>query len=142
MQRYLMVLGVTAAAAASAGVGADPPAAAGASEAAPATATGDFRSAALRRGAGATDADHAGIWKAAVPAEGTMQGEFDGNDPIGVAAGVRVKADCSINWVDPDSGRRYCFSSATSLVVFLEAPGAYLTRAAAHWDHMRANTTR
>ena len=43
-----------------------------------------------------------GIWKAVVPAPGVMHGSFDSNDPIGLTAGVRIKADCSINWVDPD----------------------------------------
>jgi hypothetical protein len=74
-----------------------------------------------------------GIWKAVVPAPGTMHGEFANHDPIGLSAGVKVAADCSINWVDPDSGRLYCFSSATSLVFFLEAPGAYLARARTQW---------
>jgi hypothetical protein len=74
-----------------------------------------------------------GIWKAVVPAPGTMHGEFANHDPIGLGAGVKVAADCSINWVDPDSGRLYCFSSATSLVFFLEAPAAYLARARTQW---------
>jgi hypothetical protein len=74
-----------------------------------------------------------GIWKAVVPAPGTMHGEFANHDPIGLSAGVEVAADCSINWIDPDSGRLYCFSSATSLVFFLEAPGAYLARARTQW---------
>lgn len=77
-----------------------------------------------------------GIWKAVVPPEGTMHGEFDNNDPVGLSAGVRIKADCSINWVDPDAGQLYCFSSATSLVVFLDAPRAYLERARAQWQRL------
>jgi hypothetical protein len=93
----------------------------------------NIRAAVARHGANATDPDHAGIWKAATPARGTMHGEFENNDPIGLSAGVRIKADCSINWVDPDSGKRYCFSSATSLIVFLDAPRSYLARAAQNW---------
>jgi hypothetical protein len=81
----------------------------------------------------ASDPEHAGIWKAAIPAAGSMHGEFDGNDPFGLAAGVRIKADCSINWTDPDSRKLYCFSSATSLIVFLDAPHAYLARAQQNW---------
>ena len=77
-----------------------------------------------------------GIWKAVVPPKGTMHGEFDSNDPVGLAAGVRIKADCSINWVDPDAGRLYCFSSATSLVYFLDAPREYLERAQAQWQRL------
>jgi hypothetical protein len=62
-----------------------------------------------------------GIWKAVVPRAGTMKGEFDNNDPIGLYAGVKIKADCSLNWTNPDDHKLYCFSSATSLVFFLDA---------------------
>jgi hypothetical protein len=82
------------------------------------------------------DPASAGIWKAVVPRPGAMHGAFDSNDPLGLTAGVKIKADCSINWVDPDEGRLYCFSSATSLVVFLEAPRAYLERARAQWREL------
>jgi hypothetical protein len=101
----------------------------------------DFRLAAVRHGARAADPDHAGIWKAAIPPSGTMHGEFENNDPIGLSAGVMIKADCSINWVDPDSRKRYCFSTATSLVVFLDMAHAYLARATKNWDRIitRAN---
>src|SRR5712671_530505 len=111
--------------------------------ASPADASQDnFRSAVVRHGANATDPDHAGIWKAAMPPKGTMYGEFENNDPIGLSAGVKIKADCSINWVDPDSGRRYCFSTATSLVVFLDVPHAYLARARKNWDRMSISANR
>ena len=73
-----------------------------------------------------------------MPPKGTMHAEFENSDPIGLSAGVTIKADCSINWVDPDSGKRYCFSSATSLIVFLDAPHSYLARALKNWD--RINT--
>ena len=89
--------------------------------------------AALEHDATSADPARAGIWKAAVPPAGSMHGEFDSNDPIGVMAGARIWADCSINWTDPDSHRLYCFSSATSLVFFLESPQDYLRRAARQW---------
>ncbi len=73
-----------------------------------------------------------GIWKAAVPPT-DMKGAFDSYDPIGVAVGARIKADCSINWVDPDDGVRYCFSSGTSLEFFLDGPKASIARARAGW---------
>jgi hypothetical protein len=76
-----------------------------------------------------------GIWKAAVPAK-PMVGEFDNLDPLGVAAGARIKADCSLNWVDPDDGKRYCFSSGTSLEFFLDQPQANLARARRSWRQM------
>jgi hypothetical protein len=93
-----------------------------------------FRAAVAEHGISATDPDHAGIWKAATPAAGSVRGEFANNDPVGLSAGVRIWADCSINWVDPDTRRRYCFSSATSLVVFLETPHTYLERALKSWE--------
>ena len=93
----------------------------------------DLTSAAAQHGATAADAGHAGIWKAATPPSGSMRGEFDNNDPIGLAAGTKIPADCSLNWVDPDFHKLYCFSSATSLVYFLDSPRAFLTRARKNW---------
>jgi hypothetical protein len=78
-----------------------------------------------------------GIWKAAVPPK-PMTGEFDNLDPLGVAAGARIKADCSLNWIDPDDGKRYCFSSGTSLEFFLDRPQANLERARRSWQNMTA----
>lgn len=87
-----------------------------------------------------TDPVTQGIWKAVVPPPGTMHGEFANHDPVGLAAGVKIAADCSINWVDPDAGALYCFSSATSLAYFLYAPHAYLARARAQWLRLGAGT--
>ena len=78
-----------------------------------------------------------GIWKAVVP-PGSMKGEFDNNDPIGLYAGVKIKADCSLNWTNPDDHKLYCFSSATSLVFFLDAPAQYLESARKSWHRLRA----
>jgi YHS domain-containing protein len=93
----------------------------------------DLTAAAAQHGARSSDPEHAGIWKAVSP-PGGMRGEFDNNDPIGLAAGKKIEADCSLNWVDPDFGKRYCFSSATSLVYFLSAPRSYLARARKNWS--------
>jgi hypothetical protein len=79
-----------------------------------------------------------GIWKAVVPRAGTMQGEFENNDPIGLYAGVKIKADCSLNWVNPDDHKLYCFSSATSLVFFLDAPATYLDKARKSWRKLNS----
>ncbi len=78
-----------------------------------------------------------GIWKAAVPPK-PMKGEFDSLDPLGVAAGARIKADCSLNWIDPDDGRRYCFASGTSLEFFLDMPQLNIERARSGWRKMSA----
>jgi hypothetical protein len=79
----------------------------------------------------------AGIWKAVVPAK-PMQGEFEGNDPLGVAVGAKIKADCSLNWIDPDEGKRYCFSSGTSLEYFLDRPKYNIARARQGWQKLTA----
>jgi hypothetical protein len=79
-----------------------------------------------------------GIWKAAVPPR-PMKGEFDDFDPLGIAAGARIKADCSLNWINPDDGKLYCFSSGTSLVYFLDKPQANLLRARAGWLKLTAS---
>jgi hypothetical protein len=78
-----------------------------------------------------------GIWKAAVPPK-PMKGEFDSLDPLGVAAGARIQADCSLNWIDPDDGKLYCFSSGSSLEFFLDAPRANLERARTGWRNMNS----
>jgi hypothetical protein len=73
-----------------------------------------------------------GIWKAVVPSK-PMKGEFGNLDPMGVAVGARILADCSINWINPDDGARYCFSSGTSLEYFLDRPHYNIERARAGW---------
>jgi hypothetical protein len=78
-----------------------------------------------------------GIWKAAVPMK-PMKGEFDNLDPLGVAAGARIEADCSLNWINPDDDKRYCFSSGTSLEIFLDQPQVNLERARAAWQRLAA----
>ena len=85
--------------------------------------------------AGAVPAHGGGIWKAVVPPM-PMRGEFDSLDPIGVAAGARIKADCSLNWINPDDDKLYCFSSGTSLEIFLESPHANLARARRGWEKL------
>jgi hypothetical protein len=85
--------------------------------------------------AGAVHARSGGIWKAAVPPK-PMKGEFDSLDPIGIAAGAKIKADCSLNWINPDDDKLYCFSSGTSLEIFLESPHANLVRALLSWQKL------
>lgn len=80
----------------------------------------------------AAQAAQTGIWKGVVPPV-KMKGAFDDHDPIGLAAGKMIPADCSINWTDPDTHKLYCFSSATSLVYFLNAPHTNIARATKGW---------
>jgi hypothetical protein len=78
-----------------------------------------------------------GIWKAAVPPK-AMKGEFDNNDPLGVEAGAKIWADCSLNWINPDDGRLYCFVSGTSLEFFLDRPQFHIEQARAGWRKLTA----
>ena len=82
----------------------------------------------------------AGIWKWVVPPV-KMKGAFDDNDPIGVITGRKIPADCSINWTDPDTHRLFCFSSATSLVYFLNTPKGYTARADKAWQGIKGAPT-
>jgi hypothetical protein len=75
-----------------------------------------------------------GIWKAFVPHG--VRGEFDSYDPVGLMAGTLIKADCSLNWRDPDTGRLYCFASGTSQVYFQDFPKANLRRAQKGYDRL------
>jgi hypothetical protein len=83
------------------------------------------------------EAARTGIWKAVVPPV-PMHGEFGNNDPVGLAAGQLIPTDCSINWIDPDDHKRYCFASATSLGYFVEWPKANSERARKNWLALKA----
>jgi hypothetical protein len=77
-----------------------------------------------------------GVWKSLVPPAGSVQGEFHNNDPIGLAAGAEIKADCSLSWTDPTDHKLYCFSSGTSMQTFLEAPQTYISQARKAWGKL------
>jgi hypothetical protein len=87
----------------------------------------------------ATPQHSQGIWKAVVPPK-AMKGEFDNMDPLGVAAGAKIPADCSLNWIDPDDGKLYCFVSGTSLEFFLDGPKTHLQQARAGWRKLTAHS--
>ncbi|QAY96378.1 hypothetical protein CWB41_12090 [Methylovirgula ligni] len=78
---------------------------------------------------------HHGTWKWVVPPV-KMAGGFDDHDPIGVISGKLIPADCSLNWTDPDSHKLYCFTSATSLIYFMDVPHTYLTAAEKKWQSL------
>jgi hypothetical protein len=82
-----------------------------------------------------------GAWKWVVPPV-KMQGMFDDHDPIGLVAGKLIPADCSFNWTDPDTHKLYCFTSATSLVYFLDSPQTYLAEAEKNWLALKGKSGR
>jgi YHS domain-containing protein len=81
----------------------------------------------------AADAQEQGIWKSYVPPAGSMRGEFQNSDPVALAAGAEIKADCSFRWINPTDQKLYCFSSGTSLETFLDAPQIYIAQAREGW---------
>ena len=85
--------------------------------------------------------EHKGIWKWVVPPV-KMNGMFDDHDPIGLVAGKLIPADCAFNWTDPDTHKLYCFTTATSLVYFLNAPQKYLAEAERNWRALKGNTSK
>jgi hypothetical protein len=82
------------------------------------------------------DANEVGIWKSYVPHG--MRGEFYSYDPVGLMAGALIRADCSINWRDPDTGKLFCFSTGTSLNYFQDFPKANTKRAREGFDRLQA----
>jgi YHS domain-containing protein len=80
--------------------------------------------------------DPGGIWKAVVPPK-EMNGEFNDEDPVGLASGKHIKTDCSMNWIG-DDGKLYCFTTGTSLLFFEESPQAYIRAAHKFFDLDRA----
>jgi hypothetical protein len=68
---------------------------------------------------------------------GPMNAAFDSHDPIGVAAGKLIPADCSYNWTDPDTHQIFCFSDQASFVYFLAAPKGNEARAEKAWRALK-----
>ncbi|HET9107473.1 MAG TPA: hypothetical protein VFN79_09815 [Steroidobacteraceae bacterium] len=91
--------------------------------------------------AGRAMAEHKGIWKWVVPPV-KMHGAFDDHDPIGLVAGKLIPADCAFNWTDPDTHQLYCFTSATSLVYFLNSPQTYLPEAQKRWQALKGKLAK
>lgn len=85
--------------------------------------------------------EHQGIWKWVVPPV-KMHGAFDDHDPIGLVAGKLIPADCAFNWTDPDNHKLYCFTSATSLVYFLNSPQTYLPEAQRSWQALKGKLAK
>jgi hypothetical protein len=86
-----------------------------------------------------SQAGEKGIWKWVVPPR-KMNGACENHDPIGVAIGKLIPADCEINWTDPDSHRLFCFTSATSMVYFLNAPKWNTARADKVWRAIKGTS--
>jgi YHS domain-containing protein len=82
-----------------------------------------------RRAAHMSDEEQQGdrVWKFKPPPTG-IRAEFNNEDPVGLAAGVHLGTDCSINWTGAD-GKIYCFTTNASLQFFEESPQSYLSSA-------------
>ncbi len=78
-----------------------------------------------------------GMWDMGRPHPLQGTGAFDDHDPIGVAAGKLIPSDCSVNWIDPDTRKVFCFGSQASLVYFLAAPKRNEARAEKAWRTLK-----
>ncbi len=81
-----------------------------------------------------------GMWDIGRPHPLQGKGVFDDHDPIGVAAGKLIPSDCSVNWIDPDTHKIFCFGSQASLVYFLAAPKANEARAEKAWRMLKGTS--
>jgi YHS domain-containing protein len=77
-----------------------------------------------------------GVWKFKAPTG--IRGEFNNEDPVGLAAGAHLGTDCSINWTGAD-GKIYCFTTNTSLQFFEESPQSYLSSARKFFEREQAS---
>lgn len=80
-----------------------------------------------------------GTWKYA-PAPENIHATFNGEDPVGLAAGAHIRTDCSIRLVD--NGQTYCFTTRTSLETFEESPQTYLRAAHKFFDSQPQSSPR
>jgi hypothetical protein len=86
----------------------------------------------------AQDPSGNGVWKFA-PAPEQMHGEFNNEEPAGIAAGKHLKTDCSISWT-ADSGKVYCFTTRTSMEFLEDSPRTYLIAAQKFFNQAQAPT--
>jgi len=56
-------------------------------------------------------------------------GEFDDSCAMGLSEGQTIHTDCSVNWIDPDDGKVYCFSTEKSKNAFLKDPKGNIAKA-------------
>jgi hypothetical protein len=78
-----------------------------------------------------------GMWDIGRPHPLMGKGVFGDHDPIGIAAGKLIPTDCSVNWIDPDTHKVFCFGSQASLVYFLAAPKSNEARAEKRWRELK-----
>jgi hypothetical protein len=78
-----------------------------------------------------------GMWDIGRPHPLKGKGIFGDHDPIGIAAGKLIPTDCSVNWIDPDTHKVFCFGSQASLVHFLAAPKSNEARAEKRWRELK-----
>lgn len=79
-----------------------------------------------------------GFWKCKT--DSGVKGEFNGEDPVGLASGKHIPTDCAIHWSD-HRGKIYCFSSLPSLN-FFDSELGLLQKAQAFWDKEHGGTSR
>jgi hypothetical protein len=88
-------------------------------------------------GAVAAEPPTNGVWKYEVPPT-PVSGEFNNEDPVGLAAGAHLATDCSIN-LRADDAKVYCFTTQTSMQFFEGSPQTYLSAARKFFDRERTS---
>jgi YHS domain-containing protein len=71
-----------------------------------------------------------GFWKCR--ATSSASGEFNNEDPVGLAGHAHIPTDCVLNTSD-GHGKIYCFSSRPSLEEFEDNTSEVLEKAQAFW---------
>jgi YHS domain-containing protein len=77
-----------------------------------------------------------GFWKCHT---GSIKGEFNGEDVIGLSAGAHIPTDCAL-YVSIGHGKTYCFSSRPSLEEFEANSADYIARAQSFWNRSQVAT--
>ena len=81
-------------------------------------------------GAGEVREHPGGFWKCKPPS--SVNGAFDNEDPVGLAAHSHVATNCELHWSDGHDAT-YCFATPPSLLMFKDDPDAILGKAHAFW---------
>jgi hypothetical protein len=66
-------------------------------------------------------------------------GEFNDSCALGLSEGQTIHTDCSVNWIDPDDGKVYCFSSESSKATFLKDPKGNIAKAKEYLESQQAS---
>jgi hypothetical protein len=67
------------------------------------------------------------------PPVSATSNEFNGNCALGMTMGKMVSTDCSINWMDSATNKKYCFSTEQAKTDWAKDTKANIEKAAAEY---------